>query len=65
MIRSLPLILLALLAVTACRSPEPPPAMNVQIAGWVIGADYEGNPITVSRNDLAGKPLVVTYFATW
>lgn len=65
MMRSLILLVFAGVALAGCRAPEPPPTVSVEVAGWAIGNDYAGNPITIGKGDLAGKPLVITYFATW
>ena len=60
---ALPLLTLTLL-LAACQAPEAPKP-STSISGWAIGTDYDGNPITVGKNELEGKPLVLTYFATW
>jgi hypothetical protein len=58
------LSLLALLCV-ACPAPTPPKAPGGNAAGMVIGAEFDGAPLTVGKGDLADKPLVITWFATW
>lgn len=66
MTRTLPLLILSALFVSSCPAPKPPAlAPNVDVAGWAIGNTHDGDPITIGRNDLAGKALVITYFATW
>jgi hypothetical protein len=60
-------VILALFAfaLMGCPQPTPKPAPGGSAAGMVIGSHFDGAPLTVGKGDLAGKPVVITYFATW
>ena len=57
-------LMFALVAFTlvACPAKQTP---GGSATGIVIGANFDGTPLTVGKGELAGKPIVITYFATW
>jgi hypothetical protein len=64
---SLPaLALVCLLLLSACPAENPPANIpGGKAVGMVIGSTFDGKPLTVSKGELEGKAVVISYFATW
>lgn len=61
---TLPLLMLVLL-VMGCPEPTPPTISTGSASGIAIGNTWDDTPLTIGKGELAGKGLVITYFATW
>lgn len=59
------LSVLTILSLLLCACPAPTKAPGGSAAGMVIGAEFDGAPLTIGKGDLADKPVVITWFATW
>jgi hypothetical protein len=53
------------LALAGCPEPPPKSAPGGSAMGMVIGSSFDGTPLTIGKGELAAKPVVITYFATW
>jgi hypothetical protein len=58
-------VLLTLLCAACPVASPPPKAPGGNASGMVVGAEFDGTPLTVGKGTLAEKPLVITWFATW
>jgi hypothetical protein len=60
-------VILALVAfaLAGCPQAKPKSVPGGSAVGVVVGSNFDGTPLTIGKGELAGKPVVLTYFATW
>jgi hypothetical protein len=59
------LTILSLFALLILGCPAEKQAPGGNAGGLVVGAEFDGTPLTLGKGAFENKPVVITWFATW